>query len=444
MWLLAVEFGKVKAPDLDGVDREVHSRRKVIVSIRTRQQISAAAVVGIATLMMTAACSVVESDPTPDVVLIGADLELTGPGDALGSVYLQALELRVEQINQQGLMGPNRLLELEVRDNRSDPATSAVNVADLADNPDTVAIITGGCSACAAASAEVVRAHGVPMISLAAADEVEEAAGEPRHVFKLGPNADHIATALVAQLARDGVATVGLVASIDAYGEEGVGELSEATSRGNVDISVITRFDPDGTTEEELAEAVAEIVSHVQVPDTPLPPGAEADLGPGPEAVVLWLPAPYAGEFARELRSQQYDGPLYLDATAADELFLSGAVAGALEGATLIFTETLVMDTVLATSPAKTARKTWFNSYSARYGTYHAFSSFAADAVQVIVEAVNRRGTTDREEVRSVLEQTQLDGMSGPLRITPENHSGLTARALVPLVASSDRWQLAN
>jgi branched-chain amino acid transport system substrate-binding protein len=408
--------------------------------MRTRRWTAAAA---IATVMLAAGCGVVESDPAPDIVLIGVDLELTGHGEALGSVYLQALELRVEQVNHQGLLGEGRQLELEVRDNRSDPATSALNVADLASNPDTVAIITGGCSACAAASAEAVAIHGVPMISLAAADEVAAPTDEPRYVFKLSPNADHNASALIAQLAREGITTIGMIATTEAYGDEGVARLEEAASRADIDVSLTVRVNQDSG-ETGLAEAASEIVSYEEPPDVPFQTGAEAGSEPSPEAVVLWLPAPLAGEFARELRSAGYEGPLFLDASAADGLFLSRPTASALEGATLIFTETLVMDAVLATSPAKTARKTWFNTYSARYGTYHAFSSFAADAVQVIVEAINRRDTTDRDEIRAVLEQTQLDGMTGPLRITPENHSGLTARALVPLVASSGRWQPAT
>jgi branched-chain amino acid transport system substrate-binding protein len=108
----------------------------------------------------------------------------------------------------------------------------------------------------------------------------------------------------------------------------------------------------------------------------------------------------------------------------------------------MVFTETLVMDEVVATSPAKAARKTWFRDYTARFGTYHAFSSFAADAVALIVDAVIRAGGTSRALVRETMEVTQLDGLTGPLRLTPSQHSGLMPQALTLLTVRGDRWRL--
>lgn len=109
----------------------------------------------------------------------------------------------------------------------------------------------------------------------------------------------------------------------------------------------------------------------------------------------------------------------------------------------MVFTETLVIDDVIATSPAKAARQTWFNTYTAEHGTYHAYASFAADAVQVIVEAIDQVDSTERESVHAAIEGVQLDGFSGPIRFRLENHSGLNPQALTTLVAQGDRWRLA-
>src|SRR5690606_35959679 len=107
-------------------------------------------------------------------------------------------------------------------------------------------------------------------------------------------------------------------------------------------------------------------------------------------------------------------------------------------------TESLVIDEVIATSPARAARKTWFRAYVARYGNYHAFSAFGADAVDVVVNALNRMDTVDRATLRATLESTQLDGVAGAIRMSPRHHSGLMQQALQPLVARQDRWQLAR
>ena len=78
------------------------------------------AICAVAALLLTGGC---QSGPGPaDEIVIGADLELSGPGATVGKVYAQALQLRVEQVNHEGLLG-NRKLTLVIRDNRSDSAT---------------------------------------------------------------------------------------------------------------------------------------------------------------------------------------------------------------------------------------------------------------------------------------------------------------------------------
>src|SRR5687768_16443925 len=100
------------------------------------------------------------------------------------------------------------------------------------------------------------------------------------------------------------------------------------------------------------------------------------------------------------------------------------------------------MDDVIATTPAKAARKQWFEAYTARYGAYHGQASFAADALDLVVAAVGQAGTTNRTSVRNVLESMETDGLSGPIRLTPANHSGLMPQALEMLVAKGGRWRL--
>jgi branched-chain amino acid transport system substrate-binding protein len=109
----------------------------------------------------------------------------------------------------------------------------------------------------------------------------------------------------------------------------------------------------------------------------------------------------------------------------------------------MVFTQILAIDDVLATTPAKAARKQWFRDYTSRYGTYSGVAAFAADATDLIADAVERAGD-DRSRIRDILETSQIDGLSGPIRLTPDNHSGLMPQALALLVARSGRWRLAS
>jgi branched-chain amino acid transport system substrate-binding protein len=392
------------------------------------------AALGVAAVLLSSGCTMVAGEPAPEVVVIGADLELSGDDAGLGNLYLDALRLRVEQVNRQGLLSGNRRLELEVLDNRSDPATSAGNLENLAGDPAISAIVSGSCAECLLGAVEAINEAAVPTISLAAADEVVNPVAERPYIFKVGPNTTDTASFIAAELAGK---QIGLISTPGLYGEAGAQEMRDAEGRTGITVVVDEQITPDP---QSLAAAADRIVSHQS---GPLAPGQPAP-PPGPEAVVVWSFSPLAGEFAVSLRAAGYEGPLYLDAAAADELFLTGDTGDALAGARLVFTETLVIDELIATSPAKASRKTWFRDYSARYGTYHAFSSFAADAIGLVVAAVNRIDSTEREAVRDAFERTQMDGLSGPLRITPDNHSGLASLGLTLLVARGDRWQPAD
>lgn len=390
---------------------------------------------------LVAGCGSLTAEPEAgsEVVVIGASLELTGADSSLGTTYRNALELRVEQVNEQGLLG-DRTLELRIRDNRSDPATTASTIADLASDSDVAVIVTGGCSACAIAAAELADEVAVPVIGLAAADAVSNPLDERQYAFKLGPNAGDSARALARQIDRVEAETVGVIAVDDPYADDGLRELENATPPGTV---VVTE---QVTSEEDsVLSAVAGVLAYQPEPDPATGFGVTIpDPPPGPDAVVISTPPTLAGQTAVALREQGFEGDLLLDSIAAGDVLLESVAGAALSGATMVFTETLVVDEIVATSPARAARKNWFRSYVARFGTYHAYSSFAADAVGTIVHAVERTDALDRDSLRAAIERAELDGLTGPLRMTPDNHSGLLPQALTMLVVTNERWRIAS
>lgn len=386
--------------------------------IRSRRYGLAAA--ALALVVVLAGCG--NSGGAPQTVRIGVDLELTGPGSPTALVIRQALQLRVDQVNSAGLLGYRRL-ELLVRDNRGDSAVAASNVQSLAADPTVVAVVMGTCELCVQAAVPTIASQRVPVVALGSASDLVEPIDERRYVFKLGPDASDVAALLVRELGRMGADTVGLIATDRPYGVEGRAELSAAADRSGLDLVAGPAIGDDGQGVEVSVGAVL--------------------AGNDPDAVVLWASGPATAAAAVRLRAQGYTGPLLLAPSAADQIFITSSAREALSGARMVFTEALVIDGLIASSPAKAARQSWLRDYTAQEGTYHAQASFAADAVQVIVEAINRYGTTDRDQVRTALENTQIDGFTGPIRFRLETHSGLSPQALVMLVVQGDRWRLA-
>ena len=163
--------------------------------------------------------------------------------------------------------------------------------------------------------------------------------------------------------------------------------------------------------------------------------------GEKPDAVVVLAWPAGAVSTIEALRTAGFTGRIALDATAAGPLFLAGGSVQ--DGASLVFTQTLAIDDVIATTPAKAAQKQWFEDYTARYGSYQAQASFAADAAQIIVDSVDRIGSsTDHNGLRATFETVRTDGLTGPIRLTPTDHSGLMPQALALLTARNGRWRL--
>ncbi|MDH6461012.1 branched-chain amino acid transport system substrate-binding protein [Micromonospora sp. A200] len=370
-------------------------------------------------------CSFGAGQEATSPIVIAADLELSGAAAPVGKAYQRALELKIEQLNTSGALG-SRKIRLEVKDNRSDASESLRNITDFSGDSKVSAIIMGGCNECAVGAVLAINEKKIPTIALAPSSAISNPVADRRYIFKLAPNAADSAAALTTELRRKGIRKVAVLHSDDDYGREGLtalrGEFGKAKIR-------LVRNEAVRTTDTDVSQPVRLLTS------------GEA------QALLLWTPPEQASLAATSAQEAGFSGSLFLDAAAAGDLFLGNA-ARSTERATLIFTQTMVIDDVIATTPAKAARRQWFQDYTARFGGYNGFSSFAADAVQLIADAALRAGgpadQVNRDGIRDVLETSQMDGLSGPIRMTPDNHSGLMPQALTTLVARGGRWRLAG
>jgi branched-chain amino acid transport system substrate-binding protein len=239
---------------------------------------------------------------------------------------------------------------------------------------------------------------------------------------------------MATELAGREVETIGLVTSDDRYGSDGGRELREAAATLGIEVPVYEVVHAGGV--GDLAGLADRVAGWSAEPD-PFVPALEEPAGL--DAVVLWTPEQPAVDLAVALRGAGWDGPLWLDMAAAGDLFYVGEVASALTGARLLASDTLAMDDVVASVPDLAKRRDWFDGYLSRYGTYHAGASYAADALDLIVEATGRIGT-DPARVRDTLEALRLSGRTGPVGFTPANHSGFDPRSLAVLRFTEDRW----
>ena len=364
-----------------------------------------------------AACDVVGSQADTSPVVIGADLELTGANADVGKTYEQALELKIAQINAAGGAGGHQL-QLVVKDNHDDPATAVADVAALTDS-NVAAIVTGSCTDCLLAVAKTIEDKKIPTIALAAADEITTPVAQRHYIFKINPNSDDDADLLASRLRADQIDRYALLSTDDTNGGDAVAAITAAKSGATL-----------VSTEQFKAT------------DTDLSAAVHHALAREPTALVISAFPAQATAIALAARQAAFAGQMYFDALAAGELFQPSATEAATRGVTMVAPQTLVIDDIIATSPAETARKQWFDAYTSKVGSFSGYSLYAADAVQLVSTAIQAVGGTGRDQLRDAMENTQMDGVSGPLRFTPDNHSGLAPQALTTMVVNSGRWQL--
>jgi branched-chain amino acid transport system substrate-binding protein len=355
---------------------------------------------------------------TTGTVVIGADLDSSSTVD---KAYARALELRIEQVNASGQLG-NQKLVLRTWDNHADPTASLRNISAFADDPAIGAVVTGSCDECVVGAAKTINDKQLPTIALAAADDVTTPVTERRYVFKLGPNSADSAAALIAELTRLKTTNVAILYSDDLYGRGSRNAVRAALEKTDIQIRTTRAIKP---TADDISETVS-AVSAVK------------------PAALLVLTAPEQATLAAtSAKTAGYTGRIFFDAAAASDLFIAPAAAAATNDTTMVFTQILAIDDVIATTPAKSSRKQWFRDYTSRYGSYSGVAAFGGDAIDLIADAVARVGA-DRDRIRDILETSQTDGLSGPIRLTPDNHSGLMPQALTLLVARAGRWRLAS
>lgn len=367
---------------------------------------------GLTALLLLGAAGCGSATKKPVTVVIGADLSLTGDGQQVGEIYEKALKLQVKRLNRQN---DQEHLVLRTRNNRSEPDTAVSQITAFQSDPTVDAVVMGPCDACVAAVAPLASSSRLPIISLAPGDLPTGTAGSGSALFRLAPTVADDAAAITDGMVSRHVRKLGIVAASGDYGDAAVDAMRLMADNAHISITATYRL---GSSE-------------------PLDTLAD-DAGVEPDAVSVWASPDDADQVVTALKHNGYHGSIYLDAAAAGELFFNQQQID-LDGAYLAFPEIMSMDDIVASTPAQADQKRWFQDYTSQYGEYAGPSSFAADAVSVIADAVEASGT-GRAELRSAIETTQLDGLSGTIQFTPVNHSGLTARSLTLLRASNGRW----
>ncbi|NES26623.1 ABC transporter substrate-binding protein [Micromonospora terminaliae] len=397
-------------------------------SVLTRRGVLAAA----AASLLLAGCgqpgerpddgSSASSAPGDQDLVVGASLELTGRGAALGVPQQRALEITAEALNRAGIPVGNRRrsVRLVIQDNRSNPTVAARQAAELT-RAGARALIGGTLAETSVALAEAAQKIKTPFISVGLGDGVVLPIAERTFSFQVTPDAVDVARRLADLVRAKRVRQVALLAADGLHGDSGVRAVRTALQAADVELVRTVRLPATGRSFAGAARRIA---------------AAE------PGGVIVWGTAPDSGVAARELRRADYDGQLFFDAGAISEDTLSEANAAAVEGAYAVHPAGLGASALSATSTTDLERRDFNYRYTQRYGTSDTFAPYASDALQLVAESVRLATSLDRGRLRAFLQMQVAEGIAGGYAFTETRHGGMEPDSLATYVVAQGSWQL--
>jgi branched-chain amino acid transport system substrate-binding protein len=351
-------------------------------------------------------------------IKIGAVLDITGAGASLGVPERQTLELLTERLNADGGID-GRKVELLVEDNQSTEDAAARAIGQLV-NQDKVDIVLGASrTGPSLAMRPVAESSQTPMISLAANQAIVDGA---EWIFKTAQNDIVVMEDMIALAEERGWKTIGLARDASGFGEGVEETLTQLGEEAGIRVVATESFAPDAT------NFTAQMVNLRN---------ADADVniiwGIPPAAALAQRAYSQLGPSAPVMQSHGIGNSVFLETAgdAADELI---APLGRL----------LVVDQLPDDDPQKPVIQDFIDLYSEAYDGDQpsTFAGHAYDAFQLAVQAFTEVGT-DKAAVRDYLENVDgYVGITGVFTMTPEDHSGLTNEAVVPVTIKSGDWQL--
>ncbi len=362
------------------------------------------------------------AQPTGEPVVVGAIVSATGPGAALGEQERNVLEMMQEVVNSKGgVLG--RPLEIVIEDDKSDPKEAVTAANRLIEQKKAVALIASTISPSTLAVKEITATKGLPQIAMAAANDITDKA--PMEWIWRTPHKD----ALAVSRALDYVANVLKVKKIAVLHDE-----NAFGSSGNAEIA------------KQAPTLGLEVVASesYKTADTDLTAQLTKIRGASPEVLIVWGTNPGPALAAKNMQQLGMDIPYVGSHGIANKTFIELAGEAA-EGVVFPAGRLLVPSSI--TDPAqKAVTDEFIAQYQAKYGSSpNTFAGYAFEAVVLLVNAIERAGSTDPAAIQTALDSTKDFALpDGYYTYSKTDHDGLKASDMIMVKIQDGTWVLAQ
>ncbi len=371
----------------------------------TKKPLIALVVAGL--LVLTAACgnSSSGSSSSSGPVKIGVVAPLTGPFAPLGLGDKAAIEQEVARINADGgVLG--RKLEVTINDDKTDVPQSVTEFNQLAADKSYTAILSSSNVAASTAAGPSMASSRIPTIALGPVSAFKD--GKNKYAFTCVAIPELYGEALVDYLKAEGMTKVAVAyTGKDPYGSVGNKATVDAAKEAGLDVVLDKEIDVAATD-------FTPVISQVKAAK--------------PDAFVVWVAGP-----AAVIITKQFAGsgiPLMMTGAEASNLYVEPAGQG---GERVTMTSNIaVPGRELPAGPLKDSIDAFANPWlKANDGVYPPQFAFdGTTGLQLLVAAVEKAKSTDRDKVRDALESLDLLTPTGRFHFSPTDHGGIGKDAI--------------
>lgn len=377
---------------------------------------------GLATLCWVAA-SVLAVSPVKADIRVGIVISATGPGAALGQPQAKTVAALPKEIAGEKIV-------YVTLDDESDSTKGVQNARRLVIQDKVDVLVGSSLTPVTMPMLDIALESKTPIVSLAAATAIVQPMDDKRAwAFKVVPNDDLMASAILKSIAKSGVKTLGYIGVSDGYGEGYYKELSRLAPTLGLTL----------TTHEVYARA-----------DTSTVGQALKVISTNPDAVFIASAGTPAVLPQQALRERGYKGPIYQTHGVATEEFIKLGGAN-VDGAIFSGEAFTIAGDLPKDDPFRRPTEEFVAAYEAANGQKpNIFGAHLWDAITLIVKAAPnalktaKPGTPEfRAALRDEIERGQNVYLNNGLsNMSKTDHNGYDERSAFLIKVEGGRFRL--
>ena len=356
-------------------------------------------------------------------VKVGLMVSATGPTSAIGIPQKNTGDMLPKK------MGDATLEYIQLEDG-GDTTRAVQNIKKLVQENNIDALIGPSTTPNALAILDVIADAKIPMMAtVGTSSVVEPLDAKKRWVFKTTQNDDIIASALLKNMVKNGVKTIGFIGFNDPYGENWYKVFSAMAEKAGIAIVANERY---ARTDQSVTGQVLKL------------------LAAKPDAVLIAAVGGPAVLPQATLFDQGYKGRVYQTHAVATEDFIKLG-REKVEGTILAAGPMLVIDEIPDSNPTKKVAQAYIAAYEKQFGTKAA--TFGANTwdggilLERALPAALKAGKPGTEAFRSALrdaleKERDVVGTQGVFNMSATNHNGMDDRARVLIIIKDGKFRL--